>query len=250
MRLVTRSSVWANSTSTTNGLAWSPRHRRSGKIIAWMIGIFALGLLSCCGMVGFFAMKARQNQEAALAEADKLYPTKPAEAVAKYKEGYPAAGSRQSEVLRKIVEFEVDAGNTTEARRWVERGIDDKLTVEYTSPAAKDLVAKVQKDRADKEAAKQAAEDAKRAEREAKAKERQEKNRKYTRDEFKQLVAGKTRDEVRAILGKPKATQQSGELELWDYPYRTMDPVTGKTDDNAQVEFNGDRVDNVTFVRF
>ncbi|MBA4191187.1 MAG: hypothetical protein C0467_24670 [Planctomycetaceae bacterium] len=61
-------------------------------------------------------------------------------------------------------------------------------------------------------------------------------------------MVGKSRSEVIASHGKPKATQ-SGELELWDYPDRTADPVTGKTDHEAQVEFEGDRVANVTFIR-
>jgi hypothetical protein len=226
-----------------------PSRHRSGKVLSWLLGAVALGLLACCGSAVFFAMKSREQQEAALAEADKLYASKPAEAVVKYKEGYPAAGSRKAEVLQRIVDHEAKAGNTAEATKWIEKGLDDKLAVDYTVPAAKDLHAKVQKDRADKEAAKKAAEEAKKAEREAKAKEQPGKNRKYTRDEFKNLVVGKSKSEVVALLGRPKATQQSGDLELWDYPNRTTDPVTGKTDDVAQVEFEGDRVANVSFIR-
>ncbi len=176
--------------------------------------------------------------------------SKPAEAIVKYKEGYPAAGERKAEVLQRIVDHEVGAGNTAEATKWIDKSLNDKLTVAYTSAAAKDLHAKAQKDRVDKEAAKKADEDAKRAERDAKAKDRDDKNRKYTRDEFKQLVVGKSRDEVIALLGKPKTTQQVGGVDFWEYPGRTTDPVTGKTDHNAQVEFDGDRASDVSFVRF
>ncbi len=227
----------------------SPVRPRPGKALPWLLGALALGLLACCGSVGFFAMQSQKKKQEALAEGDRLYAAKPAEAVARYKEGYDAAGDRKAEVLQRIVDHEAGAGNTAEATKWIEKGIDDKLTVAYTSPAAKDLHTKVQNDRAERAVAKQADELARKAERDAKAKDRDNKNRKYTRDEFKRLVVGKTRDEVIALLGKPKATQQSGELEFWDYVGRTTDPVTGKTDDVAQVEFEGDRVSGVTFTR-
>ena len=209
-----------------------------------------LAMLACCGSVGFIVMQSNKKQQEALAEGDRLYPTKPAEAVAKYKEGYDAAGARKAEVLQRIVDHEAGAGNTAEATKWIDKGLNDKLNPAYTSAGAKDLHAKAQKDRADKEAAKKADEDAKRAERDAKAKDRDDKNRKYTRDEFKQLVVGKSRDEVIALLGKPKTTQQVGGVDFWEYPGRTTDPVTGKTDHNAQVEFDGDRASDVSFVRF
>ncbi len=224
--------------------------RRPGKVLAWLLGIAALAMLACCGSVGFFAMQSNKKQQEALAEGDRLYATKPAEAVPRYKEGYPAAGDRKAEVLQRIVDHEAGAGNTAEASKWVEKGLDDKLAPAFTSAAAKDLYAKAQKERADKEVAKKAAEEARRAERDAKAKDRDDKNRKYTRDEFKRLVIGRTRDEVIELLGKPKATQQVGEVDHWDYPGRTTDPVTGKTDHNAEVLFDGARASEVSFVRF
>src|SRR5689334_3176918 len=89
--------------------------RRPGKIMTGLLAAGLLALLACCGSAVFFGMKSREQQEKALAEADRLYATKPAEAVAKYKEGYPAAGSRKAEVLQRIVDHEAANGNTAEA---------------------------------------------------------------------------------------------------------------------------------------
>ena len=226
------------------------RSQRPGKVLLWLVGILALGMFSCCGFVGFFAMQSSKQKQEALAEADKLYSTNPAGAVSKYKEGYDAAGTRKAEVLQRIVDHEAGAGNTAEATKWIDKGLDDKLTPAYTSAAAKDLLVKAQKDRADRETAKKASEEAKKAEREAKTKDREDKSRKYTREEFKQLVIGKSRDEVIALLGTPKTTPQLGGVDLLEYPGRTTDPVTGKTDHNAQIAFDGDLASDVTFVRF
>jgi hypothetical protein len=215
---------------------------RNGKAATVMLMGFGLLVLGCCGIAGFFAAKSSKEQQEAIAEADKLYPSKPADAVAKYKEGYPSAGSRKAEIIQRIVDHEAEAGNNEEAKRWIERGLDEKLTINFKSGTARALLAKVEKDRAEQLAAKQ-------VEKDKRVKERDTKNRKYTRDEFKQLVLGKTRDELIGLLGKPNATQESGDLELWDYYSRTTDPTTGKTDQDAQVEFQNGRVENVTFIR-
>jgi hypothetical protein len=217
-------------------------HFRDGKLSTFMLMAFGFAVLSCCGIGGFLAMQSTKAKHEALDEADRLYDKSPTQAVEKYKEGYSVAGSRKGEVLQRIVEQEVKSGTTAEAKKWVEKGVDDGVTVSYTSQAAKDLLVKVQKDRAEQLAAKP-------VEKDKKVKERDTKNRKYTRDEFKQLVLGKTRDEVIGLLGKPNATQESGDLELWNYYSRTTDPTTGKTDQDAQVEFQNGRVENVTFIR-
>jgi len=223
---------------------------RSGKALPLLLGVVALAFLACCGTAVFFSMKSREQQEKALAEADALYAKKPAEAVVKYKEGYPAAGSRKAEVLQRIVDHEAGAGNTAEATKWVEKGIDDKLTVAYTSAAAKDLHAKVQKDRADKEAAKQ-------AESAAKAKQRDEDksgrdqvkaNKNLPRDQFRSLVTGKTEQQVLDALGKPDQTQdQEGLGKLWYYNNAAVDPVTGKKTAVVQIVFESGAVTMVNF---
>lgn len=228
----------------------TPHHHRPGKITTGLLAAVLLAFLACCGSAVFFGMKGREQQEKALAEADKLYATKPAEAIAKYKEGYPAAGSRKTEVLQRIVDHEAEAGNTAEATKWVEKGIDDKLTVAYTSAAAKSLHTKVQKDRADKEAAKQ-------AESAAKAKQRDEEkgsrdqvraNKNLPREQFRALVTGKTEQQVLDALGKPDQTQdQEGLGKLWYYNNAAVDPVTNKKTAIVQIVFEGGTVTMVNF---
>lgn len=228
----------------------SPVRPRPGKALPWLLGALALGLFACCGSVGFFAMQSNKKKQEALAEGDRLYATKPAEAVARYKEGFDAAGDRKAEVLQRIVDHEVGAGNTAEATKWVEKGIDDKLPVSYTSAAAKELHAKVQKDKADREAAK-------RAEAEAKAKQRDDNkaakdqvkaNKNLPRDQFRSLVSGKTEQQVMDALGKPDETQDvEGTGKMWYYRNAAVDPVTGKKTALVQVVFEGGVVTTVNF---
>jgi hypothetical protein len=69
----------------------------------------------------------------------------------------------------------------------------------------------------------------------------------YTRDEFKRLVMGKTMEEVKAAVGPPETTQE-GAVVRWYYKDQTTDPITGKTDYSAQVNFGDDgRVESVRF---
>jgi hypothetical protein len=227
-----------------------PYRHRSGKVLSWLFGAVAMGLLACCGSAVFFSMKSKQEQEVALAEADKLYATKPAEAVAKYKEGYDAAGDRKAEVLQRIVDHEAGAGNTAEATKWVERGINDKLTVSYTSAAAKELHAKAQKDKADREAAKRAEAEAKVKQRDDNkaAKDQVKANKNLPRDQFRMLVNGKTEQQVIDALGKPDQTQDvEGTGKMWYYHNAAVDPVTGKKTALVQVVFEGGVVATVNF---
>jgi hypothetical protein len=61
----------------------------------------------------------------------------------------------------------------------------------------------------------------------------------YTREEFKKAVMGKTMEEVRALLGAPDKTRDAaGGVVRWHYNQRTVDPVTGKPDIFAEVNFD------------
>ena len=238
-------------------LTRNPSRARPGKALLWLVCILALGMFSCCGFVGFFAMKSAKQKQEALAEGDKLYPTNPAAAISKYKEGYDAASTRKAEVLQRIVDHEAGAGNTAEATKWIDKGLDDRLTPAYTSAAAKDLLAKAQKDRADRETAKKAAEDAKRVERDAKAKQRDEEknakdqvkaNKNLPRDQFRSLVTGKTEQQVLDALGKPDQTQDiEGTGKMWYYHNVAVDPTTGKKTAIVQLVFEGGAVGTVNF---
>jgi hypothetical protein len=118
----------------------------------------ALAMLVCFVVAGCDFNKRRRE---ALAEGDRLYATDPAAAVVKYKEGYDAADSRKAEVIQRIVDAEAKAGHQAEAKKWVERGLNEKLQVSYETPAARELLAQVQAERDAKERAKQEAEEKK-----------------------------------------------------------------------------------------
>ncbi len=153
-------------------------------------------------------------------------------------------------MLQRIVDHEAGAGNTAEATKWVEKGLDDKLTVAYTSAAAKDLYAKAQKDRADKEAAKKAEAVAKGKQRDddKAAKDTVKANKNLPRDQFRSLVSGKTEQQVIGALGKPDETQdQEGLGKLWYYRNVAPDPTTGKKTALVQLVFEGGVVAMVNF---
>lgn len=71
--------------------------------------------------------------------------------------------------------------------------------------------------------------------------------KRYTRDEFRKMLMGKTQAEVIEVAGKPDTTQDFGS-PTWYYKRVTADPVTGKPDYSAQVVFgkNG-RVESVNY---
>src|SRR5262245_38761349 len=59
----------------------------------------------------------------------------------------------------------------------------------------------------------------------------------YMRQEFKNLVMGKTAEGVLAAVGKPDATTENG-TQTWIYRRATRDPFTGKVDGAVYVDFN------------
>ena len=69
--------------------------------------------------------------------------------------------AEKERILPRIVEFEMKAGDINEAKTWIRRGLDDKLNIAYTDPAAKELfaVAKKEQDEAQAVAAKKAEEE-------------------------------------------------------------------------------------------
>jgi hypothetical protein len=69
----------------------------------------------------------------------------------------------------------------------------------------------------------------------------------YTRQEFRDLVMGKTPDEVIAAVGAPDHTATDEFGTFWHYRARTTDAVTGKTDPNTRLEFKDGRVSEVNF---
>ena len=121
------------------------------------LGCFLLVVFGCCGGCGIWS-EVRQRALDDLAAADRLYAEgKKAEAVAKYKDRYSfVPDGRKAEVVKRVADHEATAGDKAEARRWVEKGLDAKLDIKYESPAARDILAQVHRERAEAEATKQA----------------------------------------------------------------------------------------------
>ena len=67
-----------------------------------------------------------------------------------------------------------------------------------------------------------------------------------TRDQFRLLVKGKTKEEVERRLGKPETTQEDGDDEYWFYHDRTRDE-DGSIDDVAHVVMHKGIVQRVNF---
>jgi hypothetical protein len=88
--------------------------------------------------VGVVAPKQEDKGLAELKAADRLFGEgKRAEAVAKYKTNFAAVASQsQAEILKRIVEHEVETGDLKEARRWIELGLDKGLAPRYAGGAA------------------------------------------------------------------------------------------------------------------
>jgi outer membrane protein assembly factor BamE (lipoprotein component of BamABCDE complex) len=65
-------------------------------------------------------------------------------------------------------------------------------------------------------------------------------SKKPTREEFRKLVMGKTKDEVLATVGKPEFTgSHNSNREFWHYSDLVVDPVNGKRDWRTTVNFEG-----------
>ena len=69
----------------------------------------------------------------------------------------------------------------------------------------------------------------------------------YPREEFTDLLMGKTGDEVVGAVGKPDRTAEDSEFEYWHYRKRTRDAVTHKVDSDAQVIFQHGRVVRINY---
>lgn len=70
----------------------------------------------------------------------------------------------------------------------------------------------------------------------------------WYRDNFRNLILGKTRKEVLMLVGRPDSTQDSGgNNQYWYYRGVTVDPITNKKDYQVQVVFEYDMVTGVYF---
>lgn len=81
-----------------------------------------------------------------------------------------------------------------------------------------------------------------------KAASTQQAKKTYTREEFRKLVVGKTKDEVLAAFGRPDSTREPGDGNSWTYSNVSHDPVSGKADMLTRLHFDRDnKVKEVSF---
>ena len=72
-------------------------------------------------------------------------------------------------------------------------------------------------------------------------------SKRYTREEFKQLVVGKDEAEVIGLLGRPGYTGETSEFSTWHYDKVSTDPISGKVDYTTTLWFYRGKVTKVTF---
>lgn len=129
--------------------------RRKTKSIgcaAWVL----LGIAVLCGGGLFLAREAKQQADAKLAEADRLFGSgKRAEAVELYKEHHGLADSDdQGRILQRVIRYELDRGHN--ADKWAEKAA--RLSVASDDQEIAQLIDKAKDDiaKAKREAEKQA----------------------------------------------------------------------------------------------
>jgi hypothetical protein len=231
------------------------------RTVVWAVMVWSL--FGCGGMVALSVVvviviavmvnQLAKRQAESLAEADKLYQAgKTDEAAAKYKDAYAAAGDRKADVVKRIVDVEAGKGNTAEAKKWVERGLSDKLVLSFDSPAGRSMLADVQRDR-DTKVAQQRVEDDARAKQQATERDDRDqvrKNRNLPREEFRALLKGKTKDEVIRLIGRPDEIADIEGLggQAYNYANVAPDPVSKKRS-LASVSFDkAGVVESVNFI--
>jgi hypothetical protein len=209
-----------------------------------------VGLLVCMGVIGSFLSSRQQGRD--IEQADKLYAEgKHEDAVALYKTGYPAAvGGHKVPILTRIVEYEAGKGNLDEARKWVRRGLDDQVAMNFSHPQARTILAETQRERAEQAAAAQQ----RKAEGENNRKTRTagadqvKANRNLPRDQFRNLITDRAPEELIQLIGKPNRTQEIEGDTRYYYHNVAVDPASGKK--TAVVEITFDSIGRVKEVNF
>jgi hypothetical protein len=160
-------------------------------------------------------VEAEQRQT--LVDGDKLAQQgRHAEALAKFKEGFPQANARSPEFIAKIVESALASGNNTEARKWVEREHREKTNPPF-GPAGAALSSSIQGELAQANAD----QERKRIEREEeRANEREQAKQQATptsrvnRANYNRVEVGMTGEEVQEILGGGTESFQGGNITV------------------------------------
>lgn len=181
------------------------------------------GFLVLCLLCGgaYFWIKGKAKDD--LAQADELYAAgKHDEAVAKYKRSFGFADTNKEQMIGRIVEHELRRGDAGEARKWVTKAIDQKLTVAWESDSAKGLHASITSERAAREAEAKAKKDADLAAR----KERDDKRKRFgdgseAKRESQRLIrlklfgAAEPKFYILAIRSPDYEQQPDGSWKVW-----------------------------------
>jgi tetratricopeptide (TPR) repeat protein len=102
-----------------------------------------------CVAAVFFAWERRQRAKAEVKLADQLFEDgQPAEAVAIYKKRYDyVPDDRKAEILGKIIDQAVRAGDRSEAVVWITRALDESHTISSPTDEVRELIAEVRQQR-------------------------------------------------------------------------------------------------------
>jgi hypothetical protein len=235
------------SSSSSSSAAAAAAAASGGSTSPWLtcfgcVGFLVVALM-CAGVIGgIFSARTKADAEAEIVKADKLYDQdKKAEAVAVYKDKFTYANDKAA-LLKRIVEFEAERNDMAEARRWIDRGLEDKIEVSYSNPALVSLQAQVKAERAQKEKRKEDDRIAKEKADKAAKTEADRANAKPSQANYSKIRDGMTMDEVQAILGPaPQSTFTQGVFRLsWTFEGPTLTVIT--------VNFTNDRVTSKNIV--
>jgi hypothetical protein len=208
----------------------------------WMVG--CLAVLACASCIGI-SMYTTYDASKALEEGDRLFAAgKKAEAAEQYKKAYTGADKRKAEIVQKIVDQELSAGNRDEARRWIDRALGDRVELNFESQAAREMLAQARQDHDTKAAkVKQEQEEriAKAKDKAQQAKEEREKEKanrpgsKVTRQNYSKIEVGMTYDEVTAILGNGRENSRVGDVVTVSWNGAGIQSITIVFGENGKV---------------
>ena len=141
--------VWHWNRRRVQRLAREPEKRKKNVAVALLVFV-PLSIAVAIGVVMLVRQTAGDANK--LREAHKLYEGgSKAEAVALYKEilfSGTGEASRNKVALQRLVDFEVEQGNSLEASHWIVKGLDRRINVVYETEDAKALQQKIQGERA------------------------------------------------------------------------------------------------------
>ena len=136
----------------------SVKQKISPVLLYGLLGGGAVMLLSfflCCGFGIFLNAQKAEAISKEMQEAEQFWAAgKNGEAVAKYKhcvdDGFlHIPRSERPTVLQRVIEFDVEKGDTSSAKRFIEKALDENVALALSNPAAKQLMAEVEQKRAE-----------------------------------------------------------------------------------------------------